>query len=303
MIYLGVSGIVSKKTGFTLIELLVVIAIIALLLSILMPALNSVKERGRRAVCMSNLKQLSLANIMYAQLYNGCFLPVEGDTSGGGYDVMMPDGTLFTPQYGVWCVNKSYIKLLDQRGSENLGQHLSGSLGSVSYYGLPKKFRCPSYPSKKASVAIAAAGGGTILQTSYGYNVTDWWLATPGSAEEEVMAEIIWEKGPLIDQIKRPADKILFTDALNPDVTYAEDQGNYINHWDVHGEFFGWEEWSLGGGLHGPEPMYRHTEGANIAFCDGHVEYRKKTEMFFFTDGNQPNAAATNVDVARNNRL
>jgi len=42
--------------AFTLIELLVVIAIIAVLMSILMPALNRVREQGKRAVCMSHLK-------------------------------------------------------------------------------------------------------------------------------------------------------------------------------------------------------------------------------------------------------
>ena len=55
-----------KSSGFTLIELLVVIAIIAVLMAILMPALNRVKEQGKRAVCLSNLKQLALAWIMYA---------------------------------------------------------------------------------------------------------------------------------------------------------------------------------------------------------------------------------------------
>jgi prepilin-type N-terminal cleavage/methylation domain-containing protein/prepilin-type processing-associated H-X9-DG protein len=289
--------IIAGKKGFTLIELLVVIAIIALLLSILMPALNSVKERGRRAVCLSNLKQLALANIMYAQLYNGCFVPVEGDADSGGYDVTLPDGTEFTPQYGVWCVNNAFIKLLDQTGAENLGYDL-GNILNIVYYGLPLKFRCPSYPNKKASVAQAE---GVVLQTSYGYNVTDWWLAGPD--QEEEMGEIIWEKGVPADRIKRPAGKLMFIDALNPDVTYAEDQGNYVNHWDEHGEFFGWEEYDLGPGLHGPEPMYRHNDGADIAFCDGHVEYRKKNEIFYFTDGNRPNTAATNVDVSRNDSL
>jgi len=55
-----------KQRGFTLIELLVVIAIIAILMAILLPALNRVKEQGKRAVCMSNLKQLSLAWVLYA---------------------------------------------------------------------------------------------------------------------------------------------------------------------------------------------------------------------------------------------
>jgi prepilin-type N-terminal cleavage/methylation domain-containing protein/prepilin-type processing-associated H-X9-DG protein len=55
-----------RLKGFTLIELLVVIAIIAILLAILMPALQRAKEHGQRAVCLSNVKQLTLAWIMYA---------------------------------------------------------------------------------------------------------------------------------------------------------------------------------------------------------------------------------------------
>ncbi|MCJ7693450.1 MAG: prepilin-type N-terminal cleavage/methylation domain-containing protein, partial [Sedimentisphaerales bacterium] len=55
-----------KQTAFTLIELLVVIAIIAILMAVLMPALHSAREQGMRAVCLSNLKQLTLAWQVYA---------------------------------------------------------------------------------------------------------------------------------------------------------------------------------------------------------------------------------------------
>jgi prepilin-type N-terminal cleavage/methylation domain-containing protein/prepilin-type processing-associated H-X9-DG protein len=55
-----------KQKAFTLIELLVVIAIIAVLMAILMPALNRAREQGKRTVCMSNLKQLMLAWVLYA---------------------------------------------------------------------------------------------------------------------------------------------------------------------------------------------------------------------------------------------
>jgi len=56
----------EEPTGFTLIELLVVIAILAILAALLLPSLASAKERGRRAACVSNLRQMGLAIRSYA---------------------------------------------------------------------------------------------------------------------------------------------------------------------------------------------------------------------------------------------
>jgi prepilin-type N-terminal cleavage/methylation domain-containing protein/prepilin-type processing-associated H-X9-DG protein len=72
----------GKKAGFTLIELLVVIAIIAVLMAILMPALNRAREQGMRSTCLSNLKQLTLAWIMYADEHDDHL--VNGDTGEYG---------------------------------------------------------------------------------------------------------------------------------------------------------------------------------------------------------------------------
>jgi len=62
------------KNSFTLIELLVVIAIIALLSSMLLPALVKAREMGRRVKCVSNLRNINLAFMLYVQDYDGYFM-------------------------------------------------------------------------------------------------------------------------------------------------------------------------------------------------------------------------------------
>ena len=66
-------------TGFTLVELLVVIAIIGVLVALLLPAVQAARESARRTQCNNNLKQLSLAVILYEDAYKA--LP-SGSTGG-----------------------------------------------------------------------------------------------------------------------------------------------------------------------------------------------------------------------------
>jgi len=68
---MGLSGSTSKRAGFTLIELLVVIAIIAILAGMLLPVFATARAKARQIVCLSNIKQLTLAMSMYAEDYGG----------------------------------------------------------------------------------------------------------------------------------------------------------------------------------------------------------------------------------------
>ncbi|MEJ2704099.1 MAG: prepilin-type N-terminal cleavage/methylation domain-containing protein, partial [Sedimentisphaerales bacterium] len=76
----------KKSKGFTLIELLVVIAIIALLLAILMPALQRVRKQARAVACLANLGQWGLMFAMYCDENDGNFFTGElnGTRSGMG---------------------------------------------------------------------------------------------------------------------------------------------------------------------------------------------------------------------------
>jgi len=117
-----------KRRGFTLVELLVVIAIIALLMAILMPALNRARERGRRSVCMGNLKQLVFAWVMFADDHAGDLV----DGLAGHDDGASP------PTITGWVgkVNPGD----DQQTQQN---HIKNGV-LYEYCKNPKVFKCPA---------------------------------------------------------------------------------------------------------------------------------------------------------------
>jgi prepilin-type N-terminal cleavage/methylation domain-containing protein/prepilin-type processing-associated H-X9-DG protein len=92
----------QRERGFTLIELLVVIAIIAILVAILLPVFAQAREKARAASCMSNMKQLGLATMMYAQDYDETFAMSIYSATG-----LNPP---FGPAYTVYDAHAPYMK-------------------------------------------------------------------------------------------------------------------------------------------------------------------------------------------------
>jgi prepilin-type N-terminal cleavage/methylation domain-containing protein/prepilin-type processing-associated H-X9-DG protein len=87
-----------RRAAFTLLELLVVIAIIGVLAALLLPALSSAKDRSRQTLCASNLRQIALATLMFADDHetlpwqDGDGLPIKaiGGSGTNYYDLLMP---------------------------------------------------------------------------------------------------------------------------------------------------------------------------------------------------------------------
>jgi len=205
----------ENRPAFTLIELLVVIAIIAILSGLLLPALSRAKEKAKAVNCVSNLRQIGLAQTLY--LCDHHVYPIHGTQS----------------KTHPW----------------------SAAFGNTMG-GVRQVYVCPSY-RHALNWTNSAIAFGEIVSVSYAYNLfgcsmssmlgLDNGLGFPQVKDTEIVA---------------PSDMIAYGDG-------PESRDLCFTLFDPT---FGWED---AGGFVSWGPSRRHNRGANVLFCDGHIEYGK----------------------------
>ncbi len=163
-----------KHNNFTLIELLVVIAIIAILAGILLPALNSARERGRTAACQSKMKEIGALN----SLYLGDYRDTYGVYDNGGTNYMHGFIRLLAEKYrqfpqGAGLYGSAAPYLLDSRlafwmcpGADNRGVN---NQYSYNIWGLINTLKKGSR-TKRPSISMISSDMKNGMGSSFGYN-------------------------------------------------------------------------------------------------------------------------------------
>jgi prepilin-type N-terminal cleavage/methylation domain-containing protein/prepilin-type processing-associated H-X9-DG protein len=252
----------TSACAFTLIELLVVIAVIAILASLLLPALNKAREKAYTTACKNNLRQISLGSHLYIGDF-GVYVPY-------GYSTGSPNG--YRPTYYWFNSLEPYVRgswpQLNYGGYQVLSEP-SGLFACPSYNRLPGLYTPGVGPSGEPTQPIGA----------YGYNA--WGVAIWGLGENNIYPAPLRES-----QVLKPADMISFGDSALWPGTYQQPTAAGVGYDELstglYDLAFSLARVSNASPITSRRLMYgqRHSGRFNIILCDGHIEYGRPSLFF-----------------------
>lgn len=262
----------KRKKAFTLVELLVVIGIIALLIGILMPALNAARAQSRQVACLSQLRQVGMAMIMFSQEHQG-YMQVAGqiESPGGGTAPGLLDPGM--RRYSYYFDGKDNRPLnLGGALAPYLGQQIrtdnTANMTADTNAGIVRKiFVCPSDDNPWMGFTAKATGWtGPTMYNSYGFNesVLGWRDAPSGGQTFD-------ELRGLLTRIKDPAEVFMMCDAL-PRNNYPGGWLTFFAH--VTGATLEDAYFDNNAGDFTMFERYRHRGRINVLYADGHGDTR-----------------------------
>ncbi len=255
-----------NKTGcFTLIELLVVIATIAVLASLLLPALQRAKEAGKSAICIANLRQLYLANMNYASDYNDYVAPWNDYTAGWASGITYTWAFYLMPYLGYSGTAQQYWNDTNSHGTLEIREWRNFS-GNWKQFGYKD---ATDTTTKAPSVWFCPATRGPFCWTSCPnsgtYSTLGWGLCYIDYAPNSI---------GVVGQISTNGTYYVAGYQYNPirvgQAGLMTDPGKLVFIGDCYG--YGMNMVNVPSNRHYANG-YDNTSGrCNIVFWDGHVE-------------------------------